>query len=41
MDLATYEQLTITPEALGDATKYLIDDMEIKIEVFEGKIMGI
>ena len=41
MDLATYDQLTIAPEALGDATKYLVDDMEIKIEVFEGKIMGV
>ncbi|MDR1979465.1 MAG: elongation factor P [Synergistaceae bacterium] len=41
MDLSTYDQLTITPEALGDATKYLVDEMEIKIEVFEGKIMGI
>ena len=41
MDLATYDQLTITPEALGDATKYLVEEMEIKLEVYEGKIMGI
>ncbi|GHS86665.1 elongation factor P [Synergistales bacterium] len=41
MDLSTYDEMTITPEALGDATKYLIDNMEINIEVFEGKIMGI
>jgi elongation factor P len=41
MDLATYDQLTITPESLGDAAKYLVDDMEIKLQVFEGKIMGI
>ncbi len=41
MDLATYDELKISPEALGEAVKYLVDDMEIKIEVFEGKIMGI
>jgi elongation factor P len=41
MDLATYDQLTVSPKALGDAVKYLVDDMEIKIEVFEEKIMGI
>jgi elongation factor P len=41
MDLATYDQLTISPETLGDAMKYLVEDMEIKLEVFEGRIMGI
>lgn len=41
MDLATYDQLTLPPSVLGDATKYLVDDMEIQLEVFEGKIMGI
>ena len=41
MDLATYDQMTISPQALGDAVKYLTEDMEIKLEVFEGRIMGI
>jgi len=41
MDLATYDQLTLSPEALGNATKYLVEDMEIKLEVFEERIMGI
>lgn len=41
MDLATYDQLTISPEALGNATKYLVEDMEIKLEFFDGRIMGI
>jgi elongation factor P len=41
MDLATYDQLTISPKALGDAVKYLVEEMEIKLEVFEGKIMSI
>ena len=41
MDLATYDQMPISKEALGDAVKYLVDEMEIKIAFFEGKIMGI
>ena len=38
MDLATYDQLTLSPEVLEEATKYLVEDMEIQLEVFEGKI---
>lgn len=41
MDLATYDQMTLTPAVLGEAAKYLVDDLEIKLEMFEGKIMGI
>ncbi|MDR2528393.1 MAG: elongation factor P [Synergistaceae bacterium] len=41
MDLATYDELRVSPNALGDAVKYLVDNMEIKIEVFEEKIMGV
>lgn len=41
MDLASYDQLTLTPEVLGDAVKYLQDDLEVKIEFYEGRIMGI
>jgi len=41
MDLSTYDQLTISPETLGNAVKYLVEDMEIKLEVFEDRIMGV
>ena len=41
MDLATYEEMRLTPQVLGDAAKYLVDDLEIQIEFFEGKVMGI
>ena len=41
MDLATYEELRLSPEVLGDAAKYLVDDLEIQLEFFEGKVMGI
>jgi elongation factor P len=41
MDLATYDQLAISPATLGDAVKYLVEDMEIKLEIFEDRIMGV
>ena len=41
MDLATYDQMTLSPQVLGEATKYLVDGLEIQIEFFEGKVMGI
>jgi elongation factor P len=33
--------MTISPNTLGDAVKYLVEEMEIKLEIFEGRIMGI
>ena len=41
MVLATYEEMRLSPQVLGDAAKYLVDDIEIQIEYFEGKVMGI
>ena len=41
MDLATYEEMRLSPQVLGDAAKYLVDNIEIQIEYFEGKVMGI
>lgn len=41
MDLATYEEMRLSPQILGDAAKYLVDDIEIQLEFFEGKVMGI
>ena len=41
MDLATYEEMRLSPQVLGEAAKYLVDDIEIQLEYFEGKVMGI
>lgn len=41
MDLASYDQLTIPKETLGEAVKYLVDDLEVKVEMYEGRIMGV
>ena len=41
MDLSTYEEMRLSPQVLGEAAKYLVDDIEIQLEYFEGKVMGI
>jgi elongation factor P len=41
MDHETYDQMTITKDTLGNAVDYLVDDLEVKIEFYEGRIMGI
>jgi elongation factor P len=41
MDTKSYEQITITREQLGDAGKYLIDNMEVDVLLFEGRAIGV
>jgi elongation factor P len=41
MDTANYEQTYLTKEILGDAVDYLIPNLEIKVEFFDGKAVGI
>ena len=41
MDTATYEQMTVTQEALGDAVHYIIPNATIVMETFEGRPVGI
>ena len=41
MDTANYEQTYLTKEILGDAVEYLIPNLEIKVEFFDGKAVGI
>jgi len=41
MDHATYDQMTISKKTLGSAVNYLVDDLEVMIEFYEGRIMGI
>ena len=35
------DYVLLSPQVLGDAAKYLVDNIEIQIEYFEGKVMGI
>ena len=41
MNIETYEQMHFTKELLGDATDYLIPNLKVNVEFFEGKPMGI
>ena len=41
MDLQSYDHVSLSPETLGDAIKYLIDDLEVSFDLYEGKILGI
>lgn len=41
MDLASYDELPISKEVLGDVVNYLVDHLEVQIQFFEGRIMGI
>ena len=41
MDNETYEQSELTKEQLGDALKYLKENMDISIMMFQGTILGV
>ena len=41
MDTSNYEQTHLTKEILGDAVEYLTANLEIKVEFFDGKAVGI
>ena len=41
MNTETYEQMHLTREFLGDATNFLIPNLMVEIEFYEGKPMGI
>ena len=41
MNLANYEQFALTAETIGDGVKYLLPNTVIKVQMFEGKPVGI
>jgi elongation factor P len=41
MNTENYEQLALNGDILGDAVEYLIPNLQIKIEFFDGKPVGI
>lgn len=41
MNTETYEQISLTREILGDAVEYLIPQLKVDIEFYEGKPMGV
>ncbi len=41
MNTANFEQTHLTREILGDAVDYLISNLQIKVEFFDGKAVGV
>lgn len=41
MDTASYEQFSLTKDQLGDGVKFLKDNMNIGVMLFQGKTIGI
>jgi len=41
MDNVTYDQLTISPKALGDATNFLKEGFAAQIQTFDGEVVGV
>jgi elongation factor P len=41
MDMETYDQVFLSKDVLGDAVKYLIDNLEVSFDMYEGRVMGI
>src|SRR5277367_219613 len=41
MNTENYEQMHLTKDLLGDATSYLIPQLKVKVEFYEGKPMGV
>lgn len=41
MDTETYEQLSLDEKQLGNAVKYLIENMEIDVVQFKGEVVGV
>ena len=41
MDTETYDQFELTQDQLGDATKYLVENMTIHLQVYKDKVIGV
>ncbi len=41
MDIVTFEQMHFTKDILGDAVNYLIPQLKLSVEFYEGKAIGI
>lgn len=40
MDNETYDQHSLTEEQMGEATRYLLENMTIELLLYEGKVIG-
>ncbi|NLN83980.1 MAG: elongation factor P [Firmicutes bacterium] len=41
MDNQTYEQMDLTAEQLGEGLKYLVENLNINVQTYEGTVIGV
>lgn len=41
MDMESYDQIYLSSDVLANATNYLTDNLEVMLEVYEGKVVGV
>jgi elongation factor P len=41
MDNSSYEQMNVTPAALGDATNYMVESSTAVLQMYKGEIVGV
>ncbi|NLM37640.1 MAG: elongation factor P [Firmicutes bacterium] len=41
MDNSTYEQLTLDEKTIGDGVKYLKENMNVMVQIYEGEAIGV
>ena len=41
MNMESYEQVTVPPDAVGDQAAYLAPEMKVKLSVYEGTTVGV
>ncbi len=41
MDMESYEQIEMSKEQIGDALNYLLENMEVSVQSFKGRILGV
>lgn len=41
MDMDSFDHMHLSKEVLGNALNYLVDNLEVNLELYEGRIMGI
>ncbi len=41
MDMETYEDMTLSEDAIGEAAQYLTDGLDLEITAFEGAALGV
>jgi len=41
MDIETYEQISLDETMLGENVLYLIENMDLTVQIFKGKVVGL